>query len=90
MNSDALEMQLNIMKDRIETLAALNDFVMVRSFVNEAAIAYLIAGKPVDFEMLTSSLDAEFGGSQRGEWAAEALDSLRKRSLAPTAPLVDD
>lgn len=79
--------RLSQLQDQIDTAAALTDIALIRSYVNEAAIAYLIAGQPIDFTQLEATLVDEFGTTgKRAERAKEAVAGLRLRASDPSAP----
>lgn len=82
---NALENRLAQLQGRIEIADRFNDINLVRSYVAEAALAYVISGREVDFDTIERVMLEELGtADKRGDRVKSAVASLRQRVGDPT------
>ncbi|WP_294211350.1 hypothetical protein [uncultured Sphingomonas sp.] len=89
-NIQALEQRLANLQSQIDVYSTLTDHALIRTYVAEAALAFLIAGQPIDFDQIERLITEEFDdGGKRLERAKAAVAGLRLRTTNPTAPQND-
>jgi hypothetical protein len=85
-----LEMRLAGIENRIEINYDFIDRGLVRSYVAETALAYVIAGKPLDFDKIEEIMVTELGdGQKRTQRVRDAVRELKARVADPTVAQPD-
>jgi len=85
-----LVMKLASIENRIEINYDFIDRGLVRSYVAETALAYVIAGKPLDFDKIEEIMLIELGdGNKRAKRVRDAVRDLRARVADPTVAQPD-
>lgn len=89
-NIQALEQRLANLQSQIDVYSMLTDNALIRTYVAEAALAFLIAGQPIDFAQIEQLMSEEFDdGGKRLERAKAAVAGLRLRAENPALPQND-
>lgn len=82
-----LRAEFAILQSRVDVTEAVSENALIRTYAAEAALAHVLAGKAVDYDVLEEIVAAEFkDGEGREQWAREAVRKLRKRVANPSLP----
>lgn len=85
-----LENMVSGLQSDLEIAKTFNDINLIRSYVAETALAFLISGSAIDFDQIEKILLVEFDSPNRRKKVKEAVDGLRQRTLEPSTPRIDE